>query len=98
MPYGYGGRVDASFGNRGIFGILMLIWDAITQRESFASATNLVATALASFAFGMFMVFEGRVLHGGMAAIFSAALIALFAAGFAVRHSRKRAELSSKPR
>jgi hypothetical protein len=77
----------------GFFGILMLIWDAITQREKFTRVINLLATALASFAFGMFNVFEWRAFHGGIAIIFGVVMLGLFAAGFAARRTGTRAEV-----
>jgi len=77
-----------------IFGILMLLWDAVTERKAFAGPLNLLATAFAAFAFGMWMVFEWRVLHGGLAILSAGVLLALLAAGFINRRSRKRADHS----
>lgn len=75
-----------------LYGVLTLLWDAITEGKSFWRLPNVVATALASCGFGMIWVFEWRLLHGRIAILFVAVVLAVFAAGFAVRRARKRAD------
>lgn len=74
-----------------LFGTLMILWDALTKRELFASWFNLVATALVSVLLGMMMAFGWRVLHGGIAI----AVLGAFAIAFAGRRARQ-AKASSK--
>ena len=76
----------------GLFGVLTLMWDAVTRRESFASLINILATALASFVFGMLWVFEWRIFHGRIAVTFVAVVVGMLAAGEANRRARKLKE------
>jgi len=74
------------------WGLGMFIWEAIAGRKSFAKTLNLVSLALASLLFGMFMVFDWRVIHGGIVIIFAMAILGLLVIGLAERRARKRAE------
>jgi len=79
----------------GFFGIVMLMWDAVKRREKFTSVINLLGTALASFAFGIFNVFEWRAFHGGIAVIFGVVILGLVAAGVVTRRAVTRTEVQN---
>jgi len=70
----------------------MFVWEAIAGRKSFASVLNLASLALASLLFGMFMVFEWRVVHDGVVVIFVMAILGLLIVGLLERRARIRAE------
>ena len=82
----------------GMFGAAMLLMDALIQREKAFTWSNLFATAIASFMFGMMFVFEWRVLHTGIAVLFFGALLMILGVGFAARRARKRTESALKTR
>jgi hypothetical protein len=73
----------------------MFFWEAMAGRESFASLSNLASLALSSLLFGMFMVFEWRVIHGGIAIVFVIAILGLLLVGLAERRARKRAAVTA---
>jgi hypothetical protein len=82
----------------GIFGLAMLLLDAIRDRDGVAKWPNLFATAISAFLFGMLEVFGWSVLHGGIALLFWVVLLAAFGVGFVIRRGRKRTEIASKMR
>ena len=75
-----------------IFGVSMLLLDALSQREKVAAWQNLFSTALASFIFGMTWVFGWQLLHGGIGLLFFGTVLIAFGLAFAVRRARKSAE------
>jgi len=81
-----------------LFGLGMLLLDAIRAVEGVAKWPNLFATAVSSFFVGMLFVFGWRVLHGGIAVLFFGVLVAALGTGFILRRARKRAEIASKMR
>jgi hypothetical protein len=82
----------------GMFGVGMLLLDAIMNREALTKWSNLVATAFGSFIAAMVLVFGWRVLQGGIAALFWGVLLVVLGSGFVFRRARKRAEIASKMR
>lgn len=80
----------------GIVGLVMLVLDAIKDREHVAKWPNLLTTVIAAFGAGMFEVFRWRVLHVGIALLFVGVLLVAFGTGFALRRARKRADIASK--
>jgi hypothetical protein len=82
-----------------LYGILTLLWEAVTKRKRVARLLNLAAVALTSLLFGMMMVFEWRLLHGRVVVPFAVAILGLIVLGFAERRDRTRMEeVSSKAR
>jgi hypothetical protein len=79
-----------------IFGLAMLLFDAVTGSQRVATWVNVIGTAVASVLFGMMNAFGWRVLHGRLAVLFAGILLVAFAAGFAVRRANRRAEIGSK--
>jgi hypothetical protein len=79
----------------GTFGLLVLVFDAMRTCEAAIKWPNLVITAFISLALGMVEVFGWRVFHGGISALFWAALLATFGTGFVARRAQKRAEIAS---
>ena len=79
----------------GIFGLVVLVLDAIRRRKAAARWPNLVVTALMSLACGMIQVFGWRIFHGALAIIFWGAALAVFGTGFLARRAQKRAEIAS---
>jgi hypothetical protein len=80
----------------GILAVAMLLLDAIRDPNNVAKWSNLFATAIGAFLFGMLEVFGWSVLHGGIALLFWTVLLAAFGVGFVIRRARKRAEIASK--
>lgn len=76
-----------------IYGSLALLWEGIKSESRFA---ELPGWFLMGFLGGMMIVFEWRVLHGGIGAVFAVLVLGLFVIGFARRRARKRTEVSSK--
>lgn len=77
----------------GIFGAIMLLQDALTQREKVLTWSNIIMTAIASVACGMFWVFEWRVLHGWIAVFFITVVITAVGAGITIRRARDHAKI-----
>src|SRR5260370_14505206 len=68
---------------------VVFLWEGLTKRDSLARIFNSVASfAFVSLAYGMMMVFGWRVLHGGIAVIFAAAVLTPFPGGLSKRTSR----------
>jgi hypothetical protein len=82
----------------GIFGLAMLLFDAILDRDGLAKWLNLFGTGISAFLFGMLVVFGWRVFHGGIALLFWVVPLTSFGVGFVIRRVRKRAEIASKVR
>jgi hypothetical protein len=80
----------------GILAVAMLLLDAIRDPNNVAKSSNLFATAIGAFLFGMLEVFGWSVLHGGIALLSWTVLLAAFGVGFVIRRARKRAEIASK--
>lgn len=74
----------------GIFGILTLMWDAFTRRDSFTKWPNLAITALISLAWGMMFILGWRVLHGVPLGLFTVIVIGLIGVGLIERHNCRR--------
>ncbi len=72
------------------WGFGMFLWEAIAGRESFASLLNLASLALGSLLFGMFMIFEWRVIHGGLAVVSAIAILGLLFLGLIERRARRQ--------
>lgn len=79
------------------FGIA-LAWEAIRSRSFVEFLDSLPGWLPTGVLWAMMMVFEWRVLHGGIAAVFAIVLVALFAVGLLQRLARKRREASSLTR
>jgi hypothetical protein len=75
----------------GIWVVLVLLFDAVWQREKAVSWPNIFSTAIAGFLVGMMFVFEWRVLHGWNAVIFVAVIVVALCVGIIVRRARNRA-------
>ena len=74
----------------GVFwGLGVFLWEAIAGRKSLASVSNLVLLTVAGLVFGMFVVFEWRVIHGTLAIVFALAIVGLLFIGLAERRSRR---------
>lgn len=73
------------------YGLGLLFFDAMKGVKRAVAPSNLIATALASFGFGMVFVFEWRVVHGWMAALVAALFIGTLAVGLITRRASSRA-------
>jgi len=74
----------------GIFGILMFLWELFMRRDSVTKWSNISSLALISLAWGMMKIFGWRVLHGGLLAVFAAAIFGLIALGIIERRAQRR--------
>jgi len=70
-------------------------WQAIKSGSFTEFLDSLPGWTLIGALWAMMMVFEWRVLHGGIAVVFSILMVALFALGLSQRRARKRRETSS---
>ena len=78
-----------------VYFALAFLWEGIKTKSFTEFAKNLPGWFLIGVLWAMMMVFEWRLLHGVIAAIFAILLAALVALGLAERRSRKRREASS---
>jgi hypothetical protein len=74
---------------------LALSWEAIKSNSFTEFVESLPGWFLIGVLWAMIMVFEWRVLHGGIAAVSAILFLALLALGLAQRHARRRREPSS---
>jgi hypothetical protein len=79
------------------FGIA-LSWEAIKSKSFAEFLESLPGWFLTGALWAMMMVFEWRVLRGGISAVFAILLVALFAVGLSQRRARKRREASAAVR
>ena len=82
----------------GIWGVLMFLSGTISKRESYTRLLSLATLAFSSLLFGMMMVFEWRVLHGGIGVVSAIAITGLFITALAERRAHKRAQIASRTR
>jgi hypothetical protein len=74
---------------------LALSWEAIKSKSLKECVETLPGWFVTGVLWAMMMVFEWRLLHGGIAAVFAILLVVLLALGLAQRRTRKRREASS---
>jgi hypothetical protein len=71
---------------------LAFLWEGIKSKRSSEFVETLPGWFLIGMVGAMMMVFEWRVLQGGIAAVFTIVVLALLALGLAQRRARKRRE------
>jgi len=74
---------------------LALSWEAIKSKSFAEFVEALPGFFLIGVLWAMMMVFEWRVLHGGIAAVSAILVLALLTLGLVQRRARKRRESSS---
>jgi len=72
--------------------LLNLVLTAIIKRESFMKWSNVAVTALGGYLMGMMLVFEWRLLRGGIAVVFAAGFLGLIALTFAADRLERAAK------
>ena len=75
-----------------VFGAISLFWEAVAHRKREPSARlwHFAGLALTSLLFGMMFIFEWRVLHRDIVALFVLGVLALLGVGFGERRASKR--------
>jgi hypothetical protein len=81
-----------------VYGTLALLWEGIKSGSLKEFLEAVPGWLFVAVLWAMMMVFEWRVLRGGVGAVFSILVVGLFVLGLAQRRARKRAAVSPKAR